>query len=197
MMQSLAKTNIDGDLRYLIGHIVKTISLPDFIESEAACDLIWSQQDLSAKCCCPLHKEGQPSFNIDLIENGVWIYYCFGCGATGNILHFCKDFHGLRNIIESINYICKKYKIENTSDLILEGIKSVKVTVNKQRKLENANILVSNQCRMLLKRDFKLHQKWVADAYIRLNSALDQDKYSEVEKIGYEAAKRMSEKEES
>ena len=186
---------INGNLRYLIRHVVKTISLPDFMESETGCDLKWSQQDVSAKCCCPLHDENIPSFCLDLKENGVWVFYCWGCGAKGNILHFCKDLHGLRNLLESVNYICKKYKIQNTDDLILEGIKSVKVTINKQRKLENANILASNQCRMLLRRDFKKHQRWVLETFKRLNHALAQGDYEEVERIGYEAAKRMHIKE--
>jgi len=185
-----------SDLRHLISHIIKTINLPDFMESETGTKLIWSRQGLSAKCCCPIHNEDYPSCHIDL-KNDIWLYYCFGCGAKGNIIHFCKDFHGLRNKLEAIYYICKKYNIENTSDLILEGIKKVAVKIDEQRLLENANILVSNQCRMLLRKDYELHKKWVSKAYKRLNEALDDKNQMEIDKIGYEASNRINLKNES
>ncbi|MFA7219869.1 MAG: CHC2 zinc finger domain-containing protein [Synergistaceae bacterium] len=185
-----------GELRYLIGHITKTLSLPDFIESETGQDLHWIMQDQSARCCCPLHEEDQPSFNMILKDN-TWVYHCFGCGAKGNIIHFCKDLHGLRNKLEAVHYLCQKYKIENTSDLILEGIKKVGVRIDAQRVMENANILVSNQCRMLLRKNFKLHKEWVSSAYKRLNDALDRKDKKEIDKIGYEASNRIHIKEEN
>lgn len=198
-MISLPNSNINPELdlsqlRYLMGHIVKTISLPNFVEDETGATLQWTHPDMSAKCSCPLHEEKAPSFNMDL-KDDVWLYHCFGCGASGNIIHFCKDFHGLRNKLESIYYLCQKYNIQNTSDLILQGIKQVGVKVDQQRLLENANILVSNQCRILLRKNYDLHSKWVASAYKRLNEALVAGKQKEVDKIGYEASKRMQLKE--
>jgi DNA primase len=179
-----------GELRFLREHIIKTLSLPDFIEEESGANLQWVSPDCSAKCCCPLHDENEPSFHVNLIEE-TWLYHCFGCGAKGTIIHFCQDFHGLRNQLEAIYYLCQKYNIQNTSDLILEGIKKVGVKVDQQRLLENANILVSNQCRILLRKNYDLHSKWVASAYKRLNEAMTQGKKKEVDKISYEASNRM------
>jgi hypothetical protein len=179
-----------SQLRYLMGHIVKTISLTDFMEEEAGVDFQWTQVEQSAKCCCPLHKENEPSMHVNYMDDA-FIYHCFGCGAKGNIIHFCKEFHGLRNKLEAVYYLCKKYNIENTSDLILEGIKKVGVKVDQQRLLENANILVSNQCRILLRKNYGLHGKWIANAYKRLNEALQNGDQSEVDKISYEASNRM------
>ncbi len=184
--------NMDlSSLRFLMDSLVKTISLPDFIESEVGCDIIWTVPEISAKCCCPLHQEGEPSFHINL-RDGVYIYHCFGCGGKGTVIHFCKEYHGLRNKLEAIYYLCKKYNIENTSDLILEGIKRVAVKVDEQRLMENANILVSNQCRMLLRKNFELNKAWVATAYRRLNEALLNKDKTEIDKIGYEASNRMN-----
>ena len=184
-----------GDLRYLSKHITKTINLPEFVESETGQTVVWSVPEVSAKCCCPLHEESIPSFNITWLNDEIWVYHCFGCGAKGNIIHFCRDFHGLRNKLEAIHYICHKYNIQNAGDLILEGIKQVSVKIDKQRKLENENILASNQCRMLLIKNFELHHKWVSKAYKKLDEALDKDDMKEVIKISYEAAKRSNAKE--
>ena len=57
-MQSLKKINpnVDiKDLHYLYKHIIRTISLPDFLESETGQDIQWVRSEMSAKCCCPLH----------------------------------------------------------------------------------------------------------------------------------------------
>jgi hypothetical protein len=180
-----------GELRFLFESIVKTINLPDFIEEETGEKIQWSIKDHSAKCCCPLHQEKEPSFHINFLD-GVWIFHCFGCGAKGTVIHFCKEYHDLRNKLEAVYYLCKKYKIENTSDLILEGIKQVSVKVDEQRVLENYNILLSNQCRILLRKNFELHKKWVARAYKKINSALDQQDKVELDKISQEASKRIS-----
>ena len=37
--------------------------------------------------CCPFHKDRTPSMKVD--ER----YYCFGCGATGDVIDFVASFH--------------------------------------------------------------------------------------------------------
>lgn len=44
------------------------------------------------KAKCPFHNERTPSFNISA-ERG--LYYCFGCGAKGDIFTFVEQFEGL------------------------------------------------------------------------------------------------------
>ncbi|MEE1196134.1 MAG: CHC2 zinc finger domain-containing protein [Lachnospiraceae bacterium] len=39
--------------------------------------------------CCPFHKDRTPSMKVD--ER----YYCFGCGATGDVIDFVASFHNL------------------------------------------------------------------------------------------------------
>ena len=181
-----------NNLNYLREHLVKTCDLPEFIETESGIDLKWNRDESGATCECPLpdHYESKPSFHITNID-GVWIYHCFGCQKKGTIIHFCIDFFGLRNQNESINYICKYYNIKDVDDLVLKGLKNVSKKINFERQIENENILVSNQCRMLLRKDFKEHKSWVSNTYLRLNKALAEQDYNEVKNIEYETFKRL------
>lgn len=168
-------------------------NLPEFIETEGGVDLSWGGDETSACCSCPMpdHIETKPSFHINLIDD-VWVYHCFGCQKKGTIIHFCIDYLGIRNQLEAINYLCKYYNVENVDDLILEGIKNVSKKINMERQIENEHILVSNQCRMLLRKDFEKHKEWVSKTYKNLNGSLEAQDYGNVETIGYEAFKRMS-----
>jgi len=46
----------------------------------------------SYKAKCPFHNEKTASFNISPERN---VYYCFGCGARGDIFTFVEEFEGL------------------------------------------------------------------------------------------------------
>ena len=181
-----------NNLNYIKEHLVNTCDLPEFIETESGINLKWNRDGLGAVCECPLpdHYESKPSFRINQLD-GVWVYHCFGCQKKGTIIHFCIDFFGLRNQYESINFLCKYYNVKNVDDLVLQGLKNVSKKINVERQIENENILVSNQCRMLLRKNFKKHKDWVANAYKTLNEALASQDFKKVERIGYEIHRRM------
>src|SRR3989337_448690 len=44
------------------------------------------------RALCPFHKEKTPSF---FISSNRGLYYCFGCGAKGDIFNFVENFEGL------------------------------------------------------------------------------------------------------
>jgi DNA primase len=44
---------------------------------------------------CPFHPgDSDPSFKIDQ-KNGVWVWYCHGCGKNGNVIDFVMQRDGL------------------------------------------------------------------------------------------------------
>ncbi|NVJ49360.1 MAG: DNA primase [Gammaproteobacteria bacterium] len=44
------------------------------------------------QACCPFHNEKTPSFSVSPDKQ---FYYCFGCGATGNVVSFVMEYDGL------------------------------------------------------------------------------------------------------
>lgn len=42
--------------------------------------------------CCPFHEEKTPSFNIN---DSKGVYYCFGCGASGDVINYIQDTRGV------------------------------------------------------------------------------------------------------
>ena len=180
------------DLKYIKDHLVKTCDLPEYIETNGGVDLKWNRDGEGAVCPCPMpdHLETQPSFHINRLDD-VWVYHCFGCGKKGTIIDFCMDFHGIRNWYESINFLCKYYNVEDVDDLILQGMKNISKKVNTERQMENENILVSNQCRMLLRKSFEENKKWVGETYRRLNQALSKHDITTIDQINQEAFRRF------
>lgn len=68
---------------------IKTrLSITDVLSSYI--ELIPSGVNYKAKC--PFHNEKTPSFFISPVRNG---YYCFGCGAKGDIFSFVENFEGV------------------------------------------------------------------------------------------------------
>ena len=54
------------------------------------------------KGCCPFHTDRSPSFTI---FKGGHRFYCFGCGASGDVLDYVSRTYGL-NIIEAAQFLC-------------------------------------------------------------------------------------------
>lgn len=185
------KQKNNTNFQVLMNHIVNTISLPSFIEEETGEKLFWSQIGKSAKCCCPFHLEDIPSLHINFKDEKIWVYHCFGCGAKGHIVHFCKNYYKFNHIQDAVKYICEKYNIQQTEDVFLNGFENFKVNVDQNRVLENMNILFSNQCRILLRKNFNLHKKWVHSSYKSMNRALELGSCEEIEKLNFEAHKRL------
>lgn len=56
------------------------------------------------KGLCPFHAEKTPSFVVSPDKK---IYKCFGCGASGNVISFMKNYHGL-TFIEALKELATK-----------------------------------------------------------------------------------------
>jgi len=183
-------------LPYLYDYVKKKVDLAEFLETQINCNLRWYEQGVSAGTICPLphHKDIAPSFRIKYIEeDGLWIFNCFGCGAKGTIIDFCMEYYGLNSSAESVLFICDKFGFKGNVSLITDSLKDVKKKINLQRKIECAHIISANQCRTLLRKDYDKYKKWVADAYKKMNFALDNKEIDVVEEIGFEASGKIGE----
>jgi hypothetical protein len=180
---------------FLFDYIKKKINLSEYLSVEIGCHLNWYEPGLTAGCICPMpnHKDGKPSFRIKYLEKeGFWVLNCLGCGAHGTILEFCRDYYNLRNKAEAVLFLCDKYGYKKTDQIVMDGLKDVKKTINLQKKIDCAHVVASRQCFYLLKKNYKMYNSWVKDAYDKMNKALDSDDIDAIESIGFEASNKMT-----
>ena len=71
-----------------VEQIKERLSIEDVVSSYIKLER--SGKNLKAKC--PFHNEKTPSFYVSPDRGS---YYCFGCGAKGDIFSFVEQFEGL------------------------------------------------------------------------------------------------------
>ncbi len=79
---------------------------------------------------CPFHKEKTPSFHVTADRQ---LYYCFGCGAGGNIVDFVKNMEHL-DFVEAIRFLAERAGIQ--IDALSFSAEDKKQYEKKQRYLE-------------------------------------------------------------
>lgn len=47
------------------------------------------------KGCCPFHEESTPSFTVYPAKKGGQLFFCFGCGAAGDVIDFVMHLKGV------------------------------------------------------------------------------------------------------
>ena len=70
----------------VFGNIVQAVPM------QAAAERYGLAPNKNGLCCCPFHGEKTPSFKIYPGTKG---FYCFGCGAGGDVLTFAEKLLGL------------------------------------------------------------------------------------------------------
>jgi len=183
-------------MKNIYDYIKRNVNLADFLQKEINCTLKWIEPNISASTVCPMpsHKEKQASFNIKFIEeDNTWIYNCFGCNMKGTIIDFFMQYYNLPDSKSAISEICKKFNFNDINDVTEIDLTASKKKASLRKKIEIANIVTSNQCRMLLRKSFEKNKKWVAESYKKINKALDNEELELVEKIGHEASKKARE----
>lgn len=60
---------------------------------------------------CPFHQERSPSFHVDPQKG---LYYCFGCGAGGDVFKFVQAVHGL-DFTAAVDFLAERYGIPRPS----------------------------------------------------------------------------------
>ena len=57
---------------------------------------------------CPFHNEKSPSFSV---SPGKQMYYCFGCGAGGNVFTFVMEYENF-TFVEAMQYLAERASVE-------------------------------------------------------------------------------------
>ena len=57
---------------------------------------------------CPFHNEKSPSFSV---SPGKQMYYCFGCGAGGNVFTFLMEYENY-TFVEALKFLAERAGIE-------------------------------------------------------------------------------------
>ena len=120
----------------------------------------------SYKACCPFHNEKTPSFTIYpkgyLTKNGIQDYdsfYCFGCGAGGDLIKFQQLLYKKENNIDidkqsAIKQLEQIFGFENDDegkyDFMRDEIIALKYRNVRLLTFAEINLLVSTYCRNYL-----------------------------------------------
>ena len=82
---------------------------------------------------CPFHGEKTPSFNI-YTESGS--FYCFGCGAGGDVITFIMKIENL-DYVEAVKFLAQRAGMEmpeNTYDDSLSKLRMRIYEANRERR---------------------------------------------------------------
>jgi DNA primase len=88
---------------------------------------------------CPFHNEKTPSFSVNSEKQ---FYYCFGCGAGGNVIQFLTDFNR-NDFPETIEFLAKKQGIAMPNKVTLDHKQIAKQSAQRNEK-ESIYILLND-----------------------------------------------------
>ena len=57
---------------------------------------------------CPFHEERTPSFSVNAVEK---LYYCFGCGAGGDLITFVKETENV-DFAGAVELLAERFRVE-------------------------------------------------------------------------------------
>ena len=83
---------------------------------------------------CPFHNEKSPSFSV---SPGKHMYYCFGCGAGGNVFTFIMEYENF-TFIEAVKYLAERAGVKlpegeySKEQRAAADLKTVLLEVNKK-----------------------------------------------------------------
>jgi DNA primase len=129
--------------RSVVEDIKSKLSIEDVIGSYIKLE----KSGKTFKAKCPFHNEKTPSFFVSPDRGG---YYCFGCGAKGDIFSFVEQFEGLdfkgalRTLADKAGVILQEYKVDNEKD-------SLYAVMEEAVKYFEAQFLSSNTAELYIK----------------------------------------------
>ena len=80
--------------------------------------------------CCPFHNDHYPSMKLNTTY-----YYCFGCGATGDVIQFVANLFGLSNY-EAAKKIAVDFGITPDNPPVIATLKKPEYMETKSRQKE-------------------------------------------------------------
>ena len=94
--------------------------------------------------CCPFHNDHHPSMKLNTTY-----YYCFGCGATGDVIQFVANLFGLSNY-EAAKKIAVDFGITPDNPPIIAALKKPEYmeTKNRQKELRECQKMPENGMRI-------------------------------------------------
>src|SRR5213082_3601602 len=57
---------------------------------------------------CPFHEERTPSFSVNAVDK---LYYCFGCGAGGDLITFVKETENV-DFGGAVEWLADRFRVE-------------------------------------------------------------------------------------
>ena len=92
---------------------------------------------------CPFHNEKSPSFSVSRDKQ---MYYCFGCGAGGNVFTFLMEYENF-SFPEALKYLAERAGMELPEEELNEEAKRV---MDEKARLREMNKLSANYFYYLL-----------------------------------------------
>ena len=84
--------------------------------------------------CCPFHNDHHPSMKLNTTY-----YYCFGCGATGDVIQFVANLFGLSNY-EAAKKIAVDFGITPDNPPVIAALKKPEYMETKNRQKELCDV---------------------------------------------------------
>lgn len=94
---------------------------------------------------CPFHRDRHPSMKVDRR------YYCFGCGATGDVIDFVSRLHGM-SAKEAALMLARDFSIpcgDGTDAPRQSAVKKLRQEAEEQKYRRHGAALLSGACRLL------------------------------------------------
>jgi DNA primase len=91
--------------REFIDQLLGRVDIVDYIDTRLT---LRKKTGSNFFACCPFHNEKSPSFSVSQAKQ---FYYCFGCGAHGNVIDFLMQYDRL-SFPEAIETLAKQIGME-------------------------------------------------------------------------------------
>jgi DNA primase len=86
---------------------------------------------------CPFHNEKSPSFSVSRDKQ---MYYCFGCGAGGNVYTFLMEYENF-SFPEAVRYLAERAGMELPEEELSDEARR---QMDEKAKLRQMNKLAAN-----------------------------------------------------